>query len=299
MFNISPVLKEGYNHAVTLNLQQKGSKLAICVREEIQNTQRYFYDRIAPTEAIDVTSRHGNTPLIETQYDRRMVTLITSDWGDLIDKEDQLKMLSDPTSAYALNAAYALGRKKDTRILEAALGIAWTGVKGDVAVPLPASQTIKADYTEGVQAKSATAGSGLTLAKLRMARQILDDADVDDDEEQYCIVTAKQVNDLLKTTEITSDDYNSVRSLVDGKINTFMGFNFKRVSSALLPKNENGERRIVCYAKSGLLLALAGDIKTDISIRADKRMATQVYASLSCGATRMDERKVVEILCKE
>ena len=52
-------------------------------------------------------------------------------------------------------------------------------------------------------------------------------------------------------------------------------------------------------AESGIILATAEDIKTSITERADKRMATQVYASLSCGATRMEEKKVVSVLCKE
>ena len=105
MLDVSDLIKEGFNHAVTLNIQQKGTKLANCVRLETQTVERYFYDQIAPTEAQDVTSRHADTPLIQTKFDRRMVTLITSDWGDLIDREDQLKLLADPTSAYALNAA--------------------------------------------------------------------------------------------------------------------------------------------------------------------------------------------------
>lgn len=293
MTTIDTILKEGYNYAVSLNMQQKGSKLSSCVREEEQSTERYFYDQIAPTEATDVTSRHSDTPLIQTKFDRRLISLITSDWGDLIDRDDQLYFLSDPTSAYALNAAYALGRKKDQRIIEAALGNAYCGAKGENKVALPISQVIGVDYTE--KEKSDT---GLTVEKLRMARQILDDADVDDGEEQYCVVTAKQVSDLLKTVEVTSEDYNTVKALVEGKVNTFMGFTFKRISSNLLPKKETA-RNIFCFAKSGLLVATNGDIKTDISTRLDKRMATQVYASISCGATRMDEKKVVSILCKE
>lgn len=293
MITIDMVLKEGYNYAVALNMQQKGSKLSSCVREEEQATERYYYDQIAPTEAIDVTSRHSDTPLIQTKFDRRMVCLITSDWGDLIDRDDQLTFLSDPTSAYALNAAYALGRKKDQRIIEAILGSSYTGAKGETKVVLPPSQIIPIDYTEAQKTEV-----GLTVEKLRMARQLLDDADVDDGEEQFCVVSAKQISDLLKTVEVTSEDYNTVKALVEGKINTFMGFIFKRVSSNLLPKNGES-RNIVCFAKSGILMATNGDIKTDISTRLDKRMATQVYASISCGATRMDEKKVVSILCKE
>ncbi len=293
MSSIDTILKEGYNYAVTLNMQQKGSKLSSCVREEEQSTERYYYDQIAPTEATDVTSRHSDTPLIQTKFDRRMISLVTSDWGDLIDKEDQLHFLSDPTSAYALNAAYALGRKKDQRIIEAALGNAYCGVKGENKINLPDSQIIQGNYTEKEEIET-----GLTVEKLRMARQLLDDADVDDGEEQYCVVSAKQISDLLKTVEVTSEDYNTVKSLVEGKVNTFMGFTFKRISSSLLPKKEDF-RNIVCFAKSGILMATNGDIKTDISVRLDKRMAIQVYASISCGATRMDEKKVVSILCKE
>jgi hypothetical protein len=291
---IDMLLKEGYHQNILLNLQQRGSKLADCVRVETQNVEKYFYDKIVATTAQDVLSRHGDTPLIETKFDRRMISLITSDWGDLIDREDKLNMLSDPTSVYVLNASYALGRKKDQRIIEAALGSAYSGNKGDQKVPLPEEQKIATNFVEG----GAPADCGLTIDKLRMARQILDDADVDDDEEQFCVVSARQIHDLLKTTEVTSEDYNTVRALVDGKINTFMGFKFKRVSSSLLPRLGNN-RNVFCFAKSGLLFASAGDIKTDITTRADKRMATQVYASISCGAVRLDEKKVIQISCKE
>ncbi len=300
--DISSALKEGYNHAVTLNIQQKGSKLSDCVRQEIQSQQRYFYDQIAPTEAIDIDVRHSDTPLISTPFDRRMVQLITSDWGDLIDKEDQLKFLYDPSSAYALNAAYALGRRVDVRIIEAAFGKASTGSKGETLIDLPQSQIINNNYNDALASQDPT---GLTIEKLRLAREILDDADVDDDEEQYCVVTSKQISDLLRTTEVTSDDYNTVKALVSGKVNTFMGFKFIRISSKILPNvkrsgaDKKTDRAILCFAKSGILLAKTGEIRTDISVRTDKRMATQVYASISSGAVRMDEKKVVKLLCAE
>jgi len=114
---INNTLKEGYKYAILLNLQQKGSKLSDCVRVEQQNINKTFYDQIGPTEAVDVTKKQQDTPLLNTKFDRRFVTLITSDWGDLVENEAHLTMLSDPTSAYALNAAYALGRKKDIRII--------------------------------------------------------------------------------------------------------------------------------------------------------------------------------------
>jgi hypothetical protein len=47
------------------------------------------------------------------------------------------------------------------------------------------------------------------------------------------------------------------------------------------------------------LLAIGLDIVTDVGPRRDKNMATQVYLGMSIGATRMDEKGIVEIDCKE
>lgn len=294
MSNITTAFAEGYHHAVELNLQQRGSKLEKAVRCEIQNVERYYYDKIGPTEAIDVISRHADTPLVETRFDRRAVTLISADWGDLVDRSDQVKMLNDPTSSYAINAGYALGRKKDQRILTAALGQAQSGKKGEKIINFDPNQRIAANYQES----TSTTNTGLTIDKLRMAREMLDDADIDDMEEQYVVLSAKQMSNLLRTTEITSSDYNTVRALVNGSVDSFLGFKFIRVSSTLLPK-KNDLRSVLVWAKSGILMATSGDIVTTISTRNDKRGATQVYASLDVGATRMDERKVIEILCDE
>lgn len=77
-----------------------------------------------------------------------------------------------------------------------------------------------------------------------------------------------------------------------------LGFKFIRVSSLLLPK-KNNVRSVLVWAKSGILMATSGGVTTTVSTRNDKRGATQVYASLDVGATRMDEKKVVELLCDE
>jgi len=56
---------------------------------------------------------------------------------------------------------------------------------------------------------------------------------------------------------------------------------------------------VLAWAQSGLLIAVGQDIVTDIGPRRDKRNSTQVYVSASFGATRMEEEKVVEIICAE
>ena len=290
---ITTAFVQQYRANVEHLVQQKGSRLRALVRAETQAAEFEFYDRIGATTAQEVTGRHQDTPLINVPHDRRRVSLRDFDWADLIDRPDRIRMLIDPSSPYSQNAAYALGRKMDDVILDAAFGTVYTGKTGATTVTFPSSQQIAVDYVE----TGAATNSGLTIAKLRKAKEILDKNEVDPTERRYIAVTAKQVTDLLRTTEITSADYNTVRALVQGELNTFMGFEFVRTE--LVRTNASNHRRVLVWAQSGLLLAVGQDIVTDIGPRRDKRNSTQVYVSASFGATRMEEEKVVEIICAE
>jgi len=290
---ITTAFVQQYRANVDHLVQQKGSRLRPLVRTETQNAEFEFYDRIGATSAQEVTGRHQDTPLVNTPHDRRRVALRDFDWGDLIDRPDRIRTLIDPTSPYAQSAAFALGRKMDEIILDAAFGSVYTGKTGSTTVTFPSTQQIAVDYVESGSAAS----SGLTIGKLRKAKQILDRNEVDPTERRYIACTAKQITDLLQTTQVTSSDFNTVKALVAGEINTFMGFEFVRTE--LVRTNASSNRRVACWAQSGLLLAVGSDITVDIGPRRDKRNATQVYVSATFGATRMEEEKVVEIICAE
>lgn len=290
---IDTAFVQQYRANVDLLLQQKGSKLEGLCRIETGNAEYEYFDRIGATEANEVIGRHTDTPLNNTPHDRRRVGLRDFDWADLIDRKDKLRLLLDPTSAYTRNAAYALGRKKDDVIIEAAFGVAHIGKTGSQTVTFPASQQIAVDYVE----KNSPTNSGLTIAKLRAANQLFQENEVDDDEEKFIIVTAQQLNELLQTTEVTSADYNTVRALVDGKINHFMGFNFVR--SQRLLTDSNGYRRVIAMTRGAILLYKGEELYVDIGPRRDKRNSTQVYVSGSWDAVRMEEERVVEIKCDE
>jgi len=290
---ITTAFVQQYRANVDHLVQQKGSRLRPLVRTETQNAEFEFYDRIGATSAQEVTGRHQDTPLVDTPHDRRRVALRDFDWGDLIDRPDRIRTLIDPTSPYAQSAAFALGRKMDEIVLDAAFGTVYTGKTGSTTVTFPSSQQIAVDYVESGSA----AASGLTIGKLRKAKQILDRNEVDPTERRYIACTAKQITDLLQTTQVTSSDFNTVKALVAGEINTFMGFEFVRTE--LVRTNASSNRRVACWAQSGLLLAVGSDITVDIGPRRDKRNATQVYVSATFGATRMEEEKVVEIICAE
>lgn len=295
---IETALVQTYRSNIEIQFQQKGSRLRNTVRVESQKSEFDFYDRIGPVDAVEINSRHSDTPLLETPHTRRRVGMRDFDWADMIDRPDKIRMLADPTSSYTQNAVYALGRKVDDVIMEAAVGPASINKTGSASTDALAdhnggSQVIAANYVEG----GAATNSNLTIGKLRRARYLLDSAEaIDDGDSLTCVISASQIQSLLRTTEITSSDYNTVRALVNGEINSFMGFNFVRTER--LPVTGT-VRDCLIYPKSAITLAMGTDINVDVGTRRDKRNNTQIYVCASFGAVRMWEEKVLIVQCDE
>lgn len=287
---VDEALVNQYQSNIALLTQQKGSRLRGAVRVESQNAEFEFYDRIGATDAVEITGRHQDTPLVQTPHDRRRVGLKDFDWADLIDRQDRIKMLADPTGPYAMNAALAMGRKMDDVIIKAAFDTAYSGKTGQTTVSFDTNYRVAVNYVESGSA----ANSSMTIGKLRRAKELLDAADNDPDEERYLALSAQGVHALLRTTETTSSDYNTVKALVEGKLDTFMGFKFIRTQRLNL--DASGYERNIAWVKSKLLLAISSDVNVDVGPRRDKRNSVQVYVSMGIGATRMEENGVVEIL---
>jgi len=291
-FNITTHFVQQYTTNVQLLLQQKGSKLRNTVTVgSYTGKAAKAIEQVGPVTAQKRTIRHGDTPLISTPADARWVFPVDYEWADLIDDQDKLRMLIDPTSSYSQNGAYALGRAMDDEIISAFFADAKTGENGSTTTVFGVDQDV-------VVATGSTGATGLNIAKLREAKKILMANEVDiDNDPLFCIITAEQHDDLLNEAQAISLDYNTRPVLVDGKITAFMGFNF--VHTERLPLNGSSQRRVPAFAKSGMHLGLFNDINTMISERADKGYATQVYVKGTFGATRTEEGKVVEIVCAE
>ncbi len=292
-FQVDTALVNTYKSNIEIQFQQKGSRLRQYCRQESQNAEFDFYDRITATDAVEVTGRHQDTPLISTPHDRRRVNLRDFDWADMVDKKDKLRMLADPTSSYTQNAVFALGRSMDDVIIEAAFGTAYTGKTGATTVTFAAASEVAVNYVES----GAAANSNLTIGKLRRTRFLLTSTEAEEEGEMLvAVVTASQIQSLLRTTEVTSADYNTVKALVAGEIDTFMGFKFVRTQRLPVAANI---RECIFFAQGGLLIAVADDITVDVGPRRDKRNSTQIYVCGSFGASRMWEEKVIRVKCDE
>jgi hypothetical protein len=276
-----------FTAGITHLAEQKMSRFRPNVMEEtIVPGDRAFFDQLGSVTATKVTTRHADTPLTDTPHSRRMVTPAPFKHADLIDKADKIRTLNDPTNAYVVAFARAFGRAIDDEIIAAAFATAYTGVDGtgtETWASLTAAQTIGT-------------GTAFTLDKIVKANKILRAAEHDPEEGFNFAASQEQFEDMLLDSTITSADYNSVRALMIGEIQSFMGFNWiptERLGTA------SGERRCIAWAKNSLLLGVAENPQGRISERADKNYSTQVYYEMDIGATRMQGDGVVEVLTTE
>ena len=289
---ITTAFVEQYSANVDMLVQQMGSRLRGAVDVETVTGKNAFFEQVGSTEARIRTSRHSDTPRMDTPHARRRVSLADYDWADLIDNEDRVRMLIDPTSPYARAAAAAMGRAMDDVIIAAADGTAFTGVDGSTSTVFDTNMIVDVQVAwPGVSA----ADFGLNVAKLVKAGELLTANEVDPDEDRFVAVNAAQVSSLLKDDKLASHDYNALKPLVDGKVSHFGGFTM--LPTERIGTDANSDNKVLFWVRSGLKLGMGDEPSNRISERDDKNYSTQVFSSMSLGATRMEEEKVGYIEC--
>lgn len=291
MADVSTVYAIKFKNDFILRVQQTKSRLQDSVRNDpdfLEGKYGYF-DRIGPTTSQLKTTRHGDTPIIQSNYDRRRLIRDTRNWGDMVDRSDIERMMKNPVSRIVENARFAFNRSIDDYIIAAATGPSWSIDQDDNAtqVALPSTQQIGAS------------SSGLTLTKVLSTMEILDHNEVDDDEERTFATTAHQITQMLNTTQTTNQFYLQIEQLQQGKIDYFAKFRWKRSERLLIDPNNAGQRMNLGYAKRGIGVAPQGAPFTRVKERDDKQYNWQAYLEWEIGATRIEDECVVQVNCVE
>jgi len=311
---ISNAFVKQYGSAVHMNAEINGGKFAGKVREESITGEAAFYETLDSVFADAAGAQFSDSPNGEVAHDRRMLTPVDLEVGLMIDNWDKVKTLANFEGHYVKRMVEALMRKKDIQVITGALGSAQTGKTG--------STTTTFDYTNQVVAVTVGGGggnAGLNLAKLKEAKAKFwkNGVNIEDPNKKlYLVCAGKQIENLLNDDEAINADYNSVRALVNGDINSYMGFEIIR--SELVPYVNAGTvelswdasdvpedtagteiRGCFAYSKDSLLCATNPDIFTKIAERSDKRFNWYAYAALGTATVRMEEKGVVLIPCDE
>lgn len=296
-FQVPTHFVQAYTTNVEMLLQQRGGKLLGTVTQgSYTGKGAKAVEQIGPVKPVKNLSRHADTPLISTPADARWVFPNDYEWADLIDDQDKLRMLIDPQSAYVMNAVNSMRRAQDDEILQAVFATSATGENGTTSIAFPSGQIV------GVNVGGTN--SNLNVAKLRAAKRLLMAAGVDlEYEKLFVAITAADHDGLLNEIQVTSLDYNNKPTLVEGKVTSFMGFNFIPIEfsdatayDAASVLTSGGNRLVPVWTTGALHLGMWNDITTRVSVRDDKRYATQCYAKTTVGATRTQEKKVVQIV---
>lgn len=265
--------------------QQMAGRFDAFVEDISFSGERKRFDRLQKQSSQLRTERKAPTPISDTASDSRWCYRATYDLANTLAEEDakNLAPLVLPDSDYVKSHSFAFHRDCDVVAYNAAIGNVMTGEAGATASALPAGQII------------AAGGSGLTLAKLLSAVEIMNGADLEDGSMRILVCAPQQITNLLNTTEVKSADYNTVRALADGKVDTFMGFKF--MISNLLTKVST-TRTCVAWMK-GAIKRCKGGMRTSIDRLPTLSNATQIFSSWDISAARVYDEGVVKIDCTE
>jgi hypothetical protein len=312
MASIVPVHYVNAFNANTWNLsQQKSSRLANLVRVETQKAEKQFWDYYGITDApTQRVAKYADLVPTETTRGRRMTTFVNYEKVEYVDHLDKLNMIQDPQGPISQLFQMAFGRLMDSIILAGALGTSYDGKDGSTPVVLPTSQKLVA--FDG----STTTGVGLNVPTLRAIKKKFEQNEVEGD--IVLVVSAEEIDSLLGITAVTSADYNSIKALVNGAVDSFMGIRFIRTELVSRPAANvtytvtNGAygtgtgtvtaskgRRCVAFVKSGVLMVKAESMTTLIDRLPTKGDTIQIFAKMSIGCTRLEEKCVMEVVTSE
>ena len=202
-----------------------------------------------------------------------LISATLENWNapEYTDIFDQAEVNFDEKQELATTIAGALGRRLDQLVIDAM----------DAASP-----TAVGDGTTGLVA------TDLIDAKVELVKQGVGSGDL------YCAINAAGLAGLLADEKTTSADYQAVKALVNGEINTFAGFNVVVIEDRA--GNEGGLTiatdvvSAYAYSKEAIGLAIGIDMKTSIDY-VPQKTSFLCNGMLKAGAAVRDVAGLVEI----
>lgn len=249
---------------------------AIRVRSGVEGSS-YKFPKIGKGVAQVRIPQTDVTPL-NVSYGQVTATLsdyIAAEYSDIF---SQAKVNFDERSELVKVVASAVGRRQDQLILDA----------------LIASST-----SNTVASSVGGANTNMNLDKLLAAKKALDAKNVPMDN-RHIIIHANNLAGMLGETKVTSSDFNTVKALVNGELNTFLGFTFHVLGDrdeGGLPLS-SGDRKVYAFHRDALGMAEGIAPKTEINYIPEKT-SWLVTSLFSAGAVAIDAEGIVEITCDE
>ena len=224
--------------------------------------------RIPQTDVVPMNVQHSNA------------TATLEDWSapEYSDIYDLQKINFDERKELKMAIASAMGRRMDQLILDAAdAGANATQISEDIG----------------------GTNTGLNTAKIRRTKRLMDAAGVPATD-RFFVHSAVGLEQLLGETAATSSDFNSVKALVNGEIDTWVGFKFICIED----RDEGGLslatniRKNIAFHKQALGLAVGIDMRTEMNYVPEKT-SWLINGLFSAGSVGIDDDGIYEVLTYE
>jgi len=247
--------------------------------------ESYKFTRMGKGLANQKASQADVTPM-DISHARQTATLTNWNAPEYTDIFDQAEVNFDEKSELAQTIAKAIGRREDQIIIDSML----SGTITYSASPTDAD-TAKTIDISGTR--------NFDLAAIQSAAAWYDEIEAPH-EERYLCLRAAALQELLSDTTVTSTDFNTVRALVNGQLDTFMGFKFKVIGT----RSEGGlpgvaaDRIAYTWHKAAIGIAIGIDMKTTIDWVAQKTswLANGIYKA---GAVVREPQGIAQIIYDE
>ena len=275
--NLSSAAMQEFDSLVHQVFQSSG-KLEGCYKLRSGITgDSYKFRTMGKGLANQKASQADVTPMDITHS---LVTCTLENWNapEYSDIFDQAEVNFDEKAELAQSIAMALGRRRDQLVIDALDAVTKSEFAGNIV----------------------HGSAGLSVAKMLEAKGDLDSNEVPE-EGRVMIASTASIESLLNQEKVSSADYNTIRALTNGEIDTFLGFKFKFIGS----RGEGGltsqaANRFDGYAyhQDAIGMAVGIDQKTEINYVPEKT-SFLVNGMMKAGAAVIDKTGIVAIEANE
>jgi len=275
----------------------------------IMNAEDKAFDAIGKLSLVAKSERNPQTPTTEISTERRWVNTTPFHQGVLIDKDDDINRVVEPTSDIMMEYVRAVNMKKDDIILasidadvvsgrtsKTGSTITWGGQGGNVKYT--GKDTGRTIAWDCAVANCEAADDGLTIEKIELVREYFANLDADENTPVWGAISPRQATNLFGQNEYVNNDYSNGKPLTTGRIiPNWHGINWI-VSTKIVAGTSNdvdADKDVVrCpfWLQSGLILGVQDMISTEISIESTLSYSKQIYVHINMGAMRRDEDRV-------
>lgn len=286
-----------------LATQQMPMKLGATIQQEMIEGEKKYWDKYGEVAFVERTDAAQPVQLQVVSRERRSISTRHFEYSELHEPRDEAKLMRalEPNGPYEQNVLAAWNRKVDSTILSGLTATAYGGKDGTSTFTITSASDhwITEDDTRLIAGTGGT--TGLSIDKLRIAKQVLEEADCDISD-LWLVIHPKQKKQLIEDDEVKSQDFVLDYPNVSGEVSFIYGM--KVITSTQVPAitttdNTDDGHFAYVYSPDTAIWGFNRAIQTRVDERPDLGHAIQFSVYADIAATRLYEDRLALIECQD